>query len=419
MSDFDVATSIDQNSMNAASTNVYQHIYPGFFKGSTSIDGSTISWDVQAPPAFDLTNISDTRKKVTDHLRRHKFQAPGDLDHDDIVDFFQQSVEPSSFKLNLPKVALTNEGTPAEAAFVVDCTINTAGGVLTLQAMKASFTTPDPSGWTKLIIQGILSEIMTIANNMLSGIDIPKISFEGISLTAPTVSVQANRVVVFFNLAGKPQPDIVNLSWPNDPFFLYLSDEAKNAIGAAATKNLSKTMNKSGSVGTSIGGASYHASAKISDINVSSAGSGTPTYNFSSNVSGGVGAKVTFLCIPIGVDYNLYAKPNPTGTINIGLNGTTISATTESVSPFVIVIDPTGSILEKILSAITDPILQAISAVFSPIISTFLRGITFDLGALPVIPISVSGYSITLSPSNMSLTSSNGYLAAVGELTIC
>ena len=380
--------------------------------------GSTISWDVKEAPTFDLTNVSEFRQQVVDHLRLHKFKAPGGLDHGDVADIFQQSAEPSSFNLTLPKVELSiGDGSPIEAAFVVPCTINTAGGDLTLQALKATFSTDAPP-WDKLVIEGILNTIITIANHLLCGVDIPQISFEGISLTAPAVSVQESRIVVFFNLDGKPQPDIVTLPWPANPFFVYLSDDVKNAIVHAKTKGASKTMSKKGSVGSHVGGAGYHAEATVSDVRVSSSGRGTPEYNLASNVSGGVSAKVKVACVPIGVHYKLYAKPNPTCTLHIGLKGTSLSATTGSVNSFVIVLEPSGNVMEKILSAITDPILQAVSGAFSPLISHFLDGITFHLCTLPNIPISVHGHTITLSPSDMSLTSSNGYLAAVGNLKV-
>jgi hypothetical protein len=261
---------------------------------------------------------------------------------------------------------------------------------------------------------------LDMARGLLSGISLPPLSIPGLTLTPPTVCVQQDHVIVLANISGQPSPDVPQgATWPTDGFFALFSDELRRTLIQNETQGFHKSFSKSGSVGTSIGGASYSASASIS---VTSAGLGGNPDQFSLSVkpSGNVHAQVTVLCVPVGVNYSLSTEPgNVTATIQANISGgRTVVATTTDVSGFTIILSPSGSIAEKILSAITWPITQAVAAAFSPAIKSALEGISFSVWTVPDITFTVENVHLTISPDNLSLGSYANMMSVTGTITI-
>ena len=122
----------------------------------------------------------------------------------------------------------------------------------------------------------------------------------------------------------------------------------------------------------------------------------------------------------MGVNYSLSTNPG-TVTANIQAsisNGRTVVATTRNISGFTIILTPSGSVIEAVLSAITWPITQALVAAFSPSINGALHGISFSIWNIPDIPFNLEGVNLTITPRNLSLGSYNGMMSIVGIASI-
>lgn len=74
--------------------------------------------------------------------------------------------------------------------------------------------------------------------------------------------------------------------------------------------------------------------------------------------------------------------------------------------------------MEKILSAITYPVSEAVLAAFSPLITKKLQGVAFTVWSIPSIPINLQGVTVTLNPSQLALSTFNSMMCISGSVTV-
>jgi hypothetical protein len=196
-----------------------------------------------------------------------------------------------------------------------------------------------------------------------------------------------------------------------------MSEEAKLRVARVATAGIPGTrFGKSGDVWIGIGTAKYGATAVVGSMDIGPGG-GT-NLSFRGAIVGNVNAGIKIGCTTFGVNYTLYALPEPRGTISLELSGTTVRARTTHLETFVLLIKPDGNPIEWILSAMTTPLLQVITAAFSPLITKLFEGIAFDVWKIPSIPIDAAGIHLVVSPKDVHFASFAGMTSIEGTASI-
>lgn len=426
MTVFDVAIGVDAATMSQAMAAVYHQLYPKVFTGSQHVDEEGIefdvAWDVLAPPTVALGPPPGGRELIAAHLAAH-LEPRGDITVEQLIDAYVATLETTTFQATADAMTMTIEGGGEHATDHVRVTlyvhIDSAGGHLTLRPLKATGTTDNPTdAW--ILNNVILPEAIKIAQELLPGIDPPPVTFAGVGLTAPAVDVTPGHAVALTALAGAPVPTPpFPDSWPRTPFFAVMSDEAKLAVGRAGVRSMvGSTFGDSGSVDIGVGRAQYGATAQIAAIEIDLADQGAPRFTFDATISGNVQAGIKIGCTTFGVNYTLFAAPRPSGTIGLELSGTQVSAKTEHVNTFVLLIIPNGNPFEWLLSALTTPLLQAVTAVFAPLITKAFEGITFPVMTLPSVPIDTSGVHLVVTPTDVHFATFAGMTSIEGTAEI-
>lgn len=435
MSSFDLAVGLDATAMAQISAAVYAKVYPQVFTGSmqASVAGQslTISWNVTQAPTFVLSAPPGGPQIVADHLSGHteSLQAQYDalagdqspITVDEVRQALVDQLEGSTFQMVFPGFDLTIDGTPPTTQplqVTAYIQASSAGGVLSLVPLKAVATASNPSDQA-LVNQYIVPQALSMAQSLLQGLTLPPLSAGPVNLTAPNIFVLSDRVVAVAAIAGgSPPGPPEGVSWPGGSFFAVLSDRLRLSLGnAAAALAVGKGFSDSGSVGTSIGGASYGASGQINSA--SAALTADPTQmQIAASVSGGCHADVTLACIPIGVNYDLSTSPDPiNATIQLSVQGQSIGGTIANIGGFTVILTPSGNPLEKVLSAITWPITQAVVAACSPVINNAITGMTFSM-PLPSFPYAIGGATLDFQPTGLSIGNASGMFAVSGALAV-
>ncbi len=422
MSDFDIAIGADGATLNQTSTVVYKQLYPKLFKGQKTVDHGgkiTIAWDVEAAPTFVLQPPKNGECLLASHFEEHSgWSPPAGITLDQIKEAIVANAQGNVFQMLMSQVAISINKSPHDIVpITVIVQLVSGGGKVSFNPLKATAkSTHRVDEW--ILNHVILPEALAIARGMLSGIKIPAPSFDGIRLTPLTLGVTQDHLIAVANLAGKKQPAVPTMAWPSTPFFALLSADARLAVAHAGTAGFHKNFSHSGSAGTHIGTVSYSVSATVDDLSVSLAGSPSD-FTFSADLSGSAEAHIKVGCTHFGVGYNVEARPDPSGLISLSVDGgSEVQATVTGVNNFVLILKPTGSPVEWILSAITEPVLEAIAAALSPEISSELKGISFPVWKIPSISFSVEGIHITISPSDVNLGSFASMLSVEGHLAI-
>lgn len=426
MTGFDVAVGLDAATLSQATAAAYHQLYPRVFTGSQHVEKEGIdfdvSWDVTAPPTVALGPPPDGRAIVADHLAAHA-QPPEGVTLDELIDAYVATLEPTTFRIVADAMTMTIEGGGEHGTAPVTVTlyaqVDSSGGHLTLRPLKATGTTDDPTDeW--FLNNVILPEAVTVAQQLLPAVDLPPLSFGDVALTPPAVDLTPSHGVALAALAGEPVPTPpFPTSWPSSPFFVVMSDRAKLAAGRAGTSSVvGETFGDTGKVDIGIGTAKYGATARIAAVDVGPGKSGAPELGFEAVITGNVHAGIKIGCTDFGVNYTLYAAPRPKGTIGLEVSGTEVRARTHHLDTFVLLITPDGNPVQWLLSALTTPLLQAVAAAFSPLITKAFEGLSFPVMALPTVSIDTSGVHLAVTPTDVRFASFDGMTSLEGAARI-
>jgi hypothetical protein len=263
----------------------------------------------------------------------------------------------------------------------------------------------------------ILPQILDTARTILSGLHTPPIDILGAQLGPLNVCVQQNYIIVLACLAGSGMADIpTGMTWPTSRLFGLISQNMRQAIANGAASTYSYSFSRGGTKGTKLADVHYDVSVTVN--NLSASVTGWDSYHFSAVVSGQVNAYVKVV-VNFGFGFNLNAEPNPSGDLQILVSGSTVYAQVSNLSPVVILLTPTGDPVQWILSAIFTPLLDAVSAVVSPIVTSSLHAFGFQIWQVQPIPLVVDGVTVNITPSGLqSQPYSGGYLMIGGDLTV-
>ena len=428
MSIFDMAIGLDATAMNQACAAVYKQMYPKLFTGSEKVTFGggeiTLSYDVKTAPTFVLSPPENVSTLIQSHLKEANIADTRTWTLKERQEAIETAVEGNIFQILMNDFDLTidtGEGPPAtdKLEVTVVTQASSTGGKLSLIPLKATAKTSNPADQA-LVNKFMVPKALEIMTTLLNGISLPPLEAPGIALTPPNLFVQNERLIAVANRQGGPIPPIpTGVTWPTESFFAVLSPELRTILAANASGQIHWSGSYSGSSGTNLGGVSYSASASITKASVIAEPNNPTGFVADAQVSGNVSAEVKVLCIPTGVSYALSTNPHPIGAeISASISGKTVVATVRNVSSVTIILTPSGNVAEKILSAITWPITQAVVAAFSPAILGAIRGVSFPILTVSDFPYSTEGVNLIIGPSNLSLKNWNNYLAVVGRITI-
>lgn len=426
MAEYDVAVGLDVDTLTAATAAVYQAVYPKVFTGSHVVEHTGIEfevgWDVTAPPRVALIPPPEGRTLIREHLAEH-LALPEGITIDQVVDAYAAELEDTVFQVIADSMTMTISGGGEHATEPVSVTlyarVESVGGKLHLRPLKATGRTENPvDEW--FLNNVILPEAIEVGGELLPAVDLPPLQFADVGLTAPAVALSPRHGVALAALDGKPDPvPPFSDEWPTSSFFAVLSDEAKLAVATMGVRSVNgQTFGDKGKVGIGIGTAHYEATCRISGIDVGLASPGAPELTFDAGVTGKVRAGVSIGCVDFGVNYTLYSAPTPSGTIGLELSGTEVRARTRHVNTFVLLITPDGSPVEWILSAMTTPVLQAVAAAFSPLITKAFEGIDFPVMTLPSVPFDAEGVHVVVSPTDCRFGTWSGMTTIEGTARV-
>lgn len=267
MSQYDVAIGINHDTLDQGFSELYTNqkarnkLFKGEQQGEQSSLKYTANWDVQQSPTIILSSPSQEQwLNSIDQTGQHPNQ--------------ESLPTTEAFQLVFPQFKA--EYTMGDAQPVSGITkvivfvqVSLQQNQLSFNPLSVWFDQSKLSGWDQLIINGvILKEVLGKAKTMLSGINIPSLSFAASSvtleLTEPLVSIENSLLIMAASLKSKAKVDISGVKWPeNQPLFILMSPDVVTHIAQSISQTIvGQTFADKGKKS----GMNYEYSAKIDII---------------------------------------------------------------------------------------------------------------------------------------------------------
>lgn len=418
---YDVAVSLSQGELNLGSAAVWGKLHPlgKVFTGSGTVDRNgiriAVSYDATQPPVFDLAPPAQRAALFAGATLDSAEDADADAQ---ALIAYAASIAPV-FSVRFPAFRFSfNDGTdpptPLTTDITVACAVTATNGTVAFQALSATAPKQPTVGAQFIVDNFVLPAVLSAARSLFKGLAIPPLSVPGVSLTAPVITIAHQRLFVAALLAGRGVPSIPagGLDGPDAPFVMYLT---QNAMQAAASHALGESgqFNRSDEKGDSAFNAHYHFSFRLVDPRVTLRGT---QLDVSFSLTGSIGAGVTVFFVDIGLGYDAQAVPDPGATCSIVPTSDGLHIVETSLKPFTLVVIPSGSIPTKVLSWMTEFIVEGIVGSLTPLITVFLKGIDFTTLQVPSFTESIDGVAITMTPVNLKVGSAAGAIALSGQL---
>lgn len=422
---FDLAIGVDTATLDRGGEVVYRKLYPRLFCGEMEIAfgflSLTVRWRVLDPPKFILEPPPDGEAVLRAHLWGWRPQEG--ISADDAAALLRNELTGTVFCMDLPRVDITLSGYGDEVTVTLPVRIyaqaNSTGGQMKLIPLKA--TAQATAASDQWFINRIgLPRFMELAKKLLDSVPLPPLQYAGIRLSTPVLAVEEHMLVALANLEGKPIPQPPLPRAIHTPFFAVFSDEAKMRIANVCAGTISgATISQSSRTDTPIGTVYFSLTAGIGQVRVELLEPGGLRFRFYAPVWGEVRCGIQVGCLQVGINYTLYTNPaQPNADVSISMfNQRTVGASTQDVSPFTVMLTPSGSVIEWILSAITWPVSQAVAAIVSPFIRQQLIGIRFPIWSVPDFSFDIEGLHLSVMPTIKQLDRGDGVSLACGELT--
>ncbi len=424
MSGFNVCVSVSQDGLNQGSQTVYTKLHGTgkVFSGSSRIerDGLTIdvTYDCTKAPVFDLSPppAGDLEDAMTSMAGLALCGTDGDATRE-LISYAADVA--SSFSVTFPDLSFTfgsKDEPPIELVtdITVLCVVTVDGGNVAFAAIAATAPKQPTVGAQFVVDTFILPTIKTSANSLFAGLTIPPLDIPGVPLTAPVVVIANSRLYAGALLAGQGVPVLpsTGVPGPANPFFMLLDQAAMQAAASYAVGQ-SGTFHKSGKSGGSGFNAHYEFTYRLHNPKVGLDGT---SLEIGFQLTGSVGAGVEVFWVPIGLGYQALAQPDPAATCALVPDGRRLKIIARSLDAFTLLVVPTGSIPTKVLSWMTEFIVQGVIGALAPLIKTFLKDIDFSTLQVPAFTETIAGETITITPGDLAVQSVDGRIALVGQL---
>ncbi|WP_424101143.1 hypothetical protein [Moorena producens] len=267
MSNYDLLVGLNQDKLNLITQQAYssdtlkKSLFVGGESGQYSGMNYTLNWVIGSPPTLSLR--SPTSAEWQKALKEDgKTVAPQS-------GAFIVDIQKLSLKLNTdPNNQNLDTTIPVQAI----CTARASGSALTIKALAVIVNLSGSTELDRFVISKVLIPgLLRVLNKTLAGIQLPQLSFSGISLTPPVVDIKNQYLLAGFNLVKDGTPSIGNAKIPSDPFFLLLSNELVQSVVSYEVRNniQGQEFNQSGSEGAAGFSANYHVWGKIRGLSVS------------------------------------------------------------------------------------------------------------------------------------------------------
>ncbi|MFI9722862.1 hypothetical protein ACIHFE_24920 [Streptomyces sp. NPDC052396] len=423
---YDLAVGADAGIVNRVAEEVYGQLYPRYFTGSQPYDAGgtpvTVTWDVRTAPVFDLTPSAYSEAELR---ARFAEGGAGRFAEDEVAEYaaaLRTSLDGSTFQAVLRQVHVSVDAgggdlVDGDVTVTVDIQASTsASGLLTLNPLRAAAS--DTGQVQKVILDNVvLPAVLDQSRQVLSGIQLPKPAIPLLDLSVPVPVIQPQQAAAVMNLVehGIPQPPFPD-TWPASPFFALFGADTVRRIAEAATAYLEgKTFPAGDSENFWVGTGYYQATIAIHQVRCEIEDTEIPTVRVRAAVTGSGSAGIDWV---VGgstdVFYDLALEPDPTVTLTLSMDGTTLKATTDSVSSFDLKIYPHGDIVSVIASWVAN----ALSSTLGGLVGDALRGLEFTLGTLPAIPVDVDPIHLDVTPTDLTLGRFGDALSLQGDVTI-
>ncbi|MFF7725439.1 hypothetical protein [Streptomyces sp. NPDC008001] len=425
---YDLMVGADVGIVNETSREVYGQLYPRYFTGSQPFDVEgttfTVSWDVKEAPVFHLTPPAQSEDALRAQLTTGG--AAGRLTEAELgehVAALRDSLDTSTFQVRLPLVHVkvdSGGGNPVEEdiAVTVDVQATTSGtGLFSLNPLKATADAPrkvDKIFLDKVVLPNVLEQSRAV----LSGITLPAPQIPGLSLSTPVPVIQPQRAMAALNLLehGIPKPPFPD-SWPQRPFFALLGQDAVERIAQVATAYLEGKTFPAGDHKDFAGSSAYYdATIAVHNVRCEVVWADEPAVRVHAAVSGSGSAGIKWIWgTSTDAFYDLRLEPDPTVTLTLAMSGTTLKATAVDVSSFDLKLEPTRG---DIVSMIFSWVVNSLSSTFGDVVRNALRGIEFEVGTFPAIPIDVDPVHLDVTPADLTLVRFGDAIAVQGDVTV-
>ncbi len=435
MANFDIGAGITDETVNQFISVVYTKLRSQVFTGSVSgVEPISkmevkVSWDVEVVPTLSFKpKTQKDAQAMAEALLAGQTNPPEEAEKHkaDHVKALADALVTSCFELNVPKVKLTVSTMAGllEWEETVGLTVLTQilvdGNKLTIAPLKVTNT-----GLGGKIEWAVNEVVLPELRKMIPAITIPAFDFEGISLAPPLPFIADGRAVGLVNRSRLGAPTLPSgFPWPESQFSLLLKPDFIAEVINTVASGLSHPLGDKGRFTVLLGDVKYGATAIVSNIQAKT-GSVATELDFSADVTGNVRAGFKpyfppFIAPTIGVNYTLNSIGKVTGRIGLKIvNGNILQATTVEVAPIFLQITPSGGIVEWVLSAISTPLLQALSVTLVPLITSFLGGLSFNILEIKDIPpIQIADQTFTITPGDMVLNPLEGNAAVTGKLSL-
>lgn len=433
MSDFDVAISLTQDELNRATKTIYDAV-PDVFKGKQTIQEGgetvTVKWAITKSLQFDLSSsaaaqaldtvMAEMASDVEKSAQAMQSVLSGDAESGTAgkvvtskdVATAARAVVPA-FRLTIPSVKFETDAGLSTTVddIVAACRVQQDGKTISFEVVKV--TAPKVKGPSKYFVDHVILPAMKkTLGELFSGLHIPPPELQGADLSPLAVSIHGGHLVAAANLRHKGTPAAPSAPvWTGSPLSVLMSRDALQAT--AGNQSSRKEDHDKG--GNKWGGWHWSYDFRIGQPSIGIDGKDVSA-TFS--LDGGIDAGVWVLHIPIGVGYSATAKPSPHAVCKLDPRGTTIHVVTKSVTPFTLLVQPSGSVPSRVAGWMLEAITQTIVASLSPFISLFLKGIDFTSVEVPTYTEAIGGTSFTMTPTNLSVSNVAGHIALGGSLDV-
>lgn len=426
--DFDAAVAISQDEITSASQELYKVLYPQIFTGDFQYADNTLNlsltvhWDVQAAPVIDLTPSQAARDALVSHLSER--EAAG-LDAGLMVRGLSVSLanQIPNFSVHLSKVVLTIK-TPGErdALLTLDltayCYAQYANGKISLYPIQITAAPQADPLYDILVQKFLVPEIKKSLTQHLTNLVLTPIKIEGVSLSPPALALEKGHLVATANLAAKgtPPPPTGTL-WTNSGLTVLLSQDALQAALAYAISIVSSSLHDQGSQESWGFGYYWSYSGSFGTPQVRVHPNDTEvdiTLPVTMTVEGGA----IIFGQHIGLAFNAVVKPNPIVTCSLAVSGQQIYITIEKLNNFIVLVEPTGSLPEKVAGWMIAGIVNAITVSASAILSATIMKIKLPPIIIPSFKPTIDTVTFVIAPESITITKLNGMMAVGGHLEI-
>jgi hypothetical protein len=427
MSDFDVAISLTQDELNKATQTIYDAV-PDVFKGKQTIDQGgetiTVTWTITQSPQFDLSAsaaaaaldavveamASDFEKSA--QAMQSAMPEGGTAVTAQDVAATARAVVPA-FRLTIPAVKFETDDGLSTTVDGIDasCRVRQDGQTISFEVVK--LTAPSVKGPSKYFVDHVILPAMKkTLGELFSGLHIPPPEVPGAELSPLAVAIYGGHLTAAANLKHKGTPAAPSAPvWTGSPLSVLMSRDAIQAT--AGSQSSSKSDHDKG--GSKWGGWHWSYDFRIGRPSIGIDGKDVSA-TFS--LDGSIDAGVWVIHIPIGVGYSASATPTPHAVCTLEPRGTKIHVVTKSVTPFTLLVHPSGSVPSRVAGWMLEAITQTIVGSLSPFISQFLKGIDFTSIDVPTYTEDIGGTSFTMTPTNLSVTNVAGHIALGGSLDV-